>query len=213
MRCSFTGSLIAMTASPQQGKIVREIQLTVDNPHPHHDTRLARKLASGNYLVCHERDGKIREYDAEGNLRDWWTADDAKEFDARTQKLVDLFDGFIAIDTIHCNGRFTLGENLGDLGGVSLAYEAWKLSLAGKPAPAAVGGFTPEQRFFLSYGQVWRNKLRPEFARLRAMTDVHSLPRWRVLGPLMNLPEFAKAFGCQAGDPMVLAAEKRTEVW
>ena len=163
--------------------------------------------------MTHGFDDQGRKYDAEGNLRDWWTAEDTKEFESRTRKLVDQYDGFIAIDTIHVNGRFTLGENLGDLGGVSLAYEAWKLSLAGKPAPAAVDGFTPEQRFFLSYAQVWRNLLRPEFARLRAMTDVHSLPRWRVVGPLMNVPEFARAFGCQPGDPMVIAAEKRTDVW
>jgi putative endopeptidase len=163
--------------------------------------------------MTHGFDDQGRKYDAEGNLRDWWTPEDTKEFEARTQKLVDQYDGFIAIDTIHVNGRFTLGENLGDLGGVSLAYEAWKLSLAGQPAPAAVDGFTSEQRFFLSYGQVWRNLLRPEFARLRAMTDVHSLPRWRVIGPLMNVPAFAQAFGCQAGDAMVLEAEKRTEVW
>ena len=84
---------------------------------------------------------------------------------------------------------------------------------AGRPAPAAGDGFTPEQRFFLSYAQVWRNLYRPELTRLQALTDEHSLPRWRVIGPLMNLPEFARAFGCGPGDPMVIAADRRTEVW
>ena len=163
--------------------------------------------------LTHGFDDQGRKYDADGNLRDWWTAEDTKEFEARTQKLVDQYDGFIAIDTIHVNGRFTLGENLGDLGGVSLAYEAWRISLAGRPAPAAGDGFTPEQRFFLSYAQVWRNLYRPELTRLQALTDEHSLPRWRVIGPLMNLPEFARAFGCGPGDPMVIAADRRTEVW
>jgi putative endopeptidase len=163
--------------------------------------------------LTHGFDDEGRKYDVSGNLRDWWTADDAKEFEARTQKLVDEFDGFIATDTIHCNGRMTLGENLGDLGGLTVAYAAWKLSLAGKPAPASIGGFTPEQRFFLSFAQIWRNLYRPELARMQALSDVHSLPRLRVTGTLMNLPEFQQAFGCHAGDPMVIAPEKRTEVW
>jgi predicted metalloendopeptidase len=163
--------------------------------------------------MTHGFDDEGRKYDADGNLRDWWTAEDTKEFEARTQKLVDEYNGFIAVDTIHVNGRFTLGENLADLGGVSLAYEAWKISLEGKPAPATVDGFTPDQRFFLSFAQIWRNLYRPELARLQALTDVHSLPHWRVVGPLMNLPEFARAFDCQPGDPMVIAADKRTDVW
>lgn len=163
--------------------------------------------------LTHGFDDQGRKYDADGNLRDWWTAGDTKEFEARTQKLVDEYDGFIATDTIHVNGRFTLGENLGDLGGITVAYEAWKLSLEGKPAPTAIDGFTPEQRFFLSFGQIWRNLYRPELERLQALTNEHSLPRWRVTGTLMNVTEFAQAFGCQAGDPMVLAPEKRTEVW
>ncbi len=163
--------------------------------------------------LTHGFDDQGRKYDAQGNLRDWWTPEDGREFEARTQKLVDQYDGYIAEDTLHVNGRFTLGENLGDLGGVTVAYDAWKLSLKGKPAPQAIGGFTPEQRFFLSFAQIWRNVYRPELTRLVALTDPHSLPHWRVVGPLGNIPEFAKAFGCQPGDPMVITPEKRTDVW
>ena len=163
--------------------------------------------------LTHGFDDQGRKYDAAGNLKDWWTLEDGKEFEARTQKLVDQYNGYIAEDTLHVNGKFTLGENLGDLGGVIVAHEAWKLSLKGKPAPAAIGGFTPDQRFFLSFAQIWRNVYRPELTRLVALTDPHSLPHWRVVGPLGNIPEFAQAFHCQAGDPMVIAPEKRTEVW
>jgi len=163
--------------------------------------------------LTHGFDDEGRKYDAAGNLRDWWTADDAKEFEARTRKLVDLYDGFVVEDTLHVNGRFTLGENLGDLGGLTVAYHAWKLSLQGKPEPPAIDGFTAEQRFFLSYAQIWRNVYRPELARLVSLTDPHALPHWRVVGVLMNLPEFARAFGCGSGDPMVIAPGKRAEVW
>jgi predicted metalloendopeptidase len=163
--------------------------------------------------LTHGFDDQGRKYDAQGNLRDWWTPEDGREFEARTQKLVDQYDGYIAEDTLHVNGKFTLGENLGDLGGVTVAYHAWKLSLKGKPEPQTIDGFTPDQRFFLSFAQIWRNVYRPELTRLVALTDPHSLPHWRVVGPLGNIPEFAQAFGCQAGDPMVIAPEKRTQVW
>ncbi len=163
--------------------------------------------------LTHGFDDQGRKYDAQGNLKDWWTEQDGKEFEARTQKLVDQYDGYVVEDTLHVNGRFTLGENLGDLGGITVAYEAWKLSLKGKPAPPTIGGFTPEQRFFLSFAQIWRNVYRPELTRLVSLTDPHSLPRWRVVGTLGNVPEFARAFGCQSGDAMIITPEKRTDVW
>jgi len=163
--------------------------------------------------LTHGFDDEGRKYDAAGNLKDWWTAEDGKQFEERTQKLVDQFNGYIATDTFHVNGKFTLGENLGDLGGVTVAHHAWKLSLRGKPAPQPIDGFTPEQRFFLSFAQIWRNLYRPELTRLVALSDPHSLPHWRVVGPLVNIPEFAQAFGCKAGDAMVIEPERRTEVW
>jgi len=163
--------------------------------------------------MTHGFDDEGRKYDSAGNLRDWWTAEDGRKFEERSQKLVDQFDGYVGVDTLHVNGRFTLGENLGDLGGLTVAYHAWKLSLRGKPAPPVIDGLTPEQRFFLSYAQAWRRKLRPEMIRLQVQTDPHSPAQWRVIGPLVNMSEFAQAFGCKAGDPMVLDPEKRTEIW
>ncbi len=163
--------------------------------------------------LTHGFDDQGRKYDATGNLRDWWTEEDGKEFEARSQKLVQQYDGYVIEDTLHANGKFTLGENLGDLGGLTIAHEAWKLSLRGQPAPQPLDGFSPEQRFFLSFGQIWRNVYRPQLMRLVTLTDPHSLPHWRVVGPLSNMPDFARAFGCAAGDAMVLAPEKRTDIW
>ena len=163
--------------------------------------------------LTHGFDDEGRKYDAAGNLRDWWTEEDARRFVERSQKLVDQFNGYIGVDTLHVNGKFTLGENIGDLGGLTVAYYAWKLSLRGKPAPPTIDGWTPEQRFFMSYAQAWRRKLRPELIRLIVQTDPHSPAQWRVTGPLVNIPEFAQAFGCRTGDPMVIEADKRTEIW
>jgi putative endopeptidase len=163
--------------------------------------------------LTHGFDDQGRRYDAAGNLRDWWTEKDGKEFEARTKPLIEQYGGYLADDTLHLNGEMTLGENLGDLGGLIVAYHAWKLSLQGKPTPPSIGGFTPDQRFFLSFAQIWRNLYRPELARLVTLTDVHSLPRWRVYGTVSNVPEFARAFGCHAGDPQVLPPGKGTEIW
>jgi putative endopeptidase len=163
--------------------------------------------------LTHGFDDEGRKYDAAGNLRDWWTEQDGKEFEARSRKLVDQYDGYVVEDTLHVNGKFTLGENLGDLGGLTIAHRAWQLSLKGKSEPPAADGFTAEQRFFLSFAQIWRNVYRPELERLVTLTDPHSLPHWRVVGPLANVPEFARAFHCQTGDAMVIAPEKRTDIW
>jgi len=163
--------------------------------------------------LTHGFDDEGRKYDSAGNLRDWWTPEDGRQFEERSQKLVDQFNGYIGVDTLHVNGKFTLGENIGDLGGLTVAYYAWKLSLRGKPAPPTIDGWTPEQRFFMSYAQAWRRKLRPELIRLIVQTDPHSPAQWRVTGPLVNIPEFAQAFGCRTGDPMVIEADKRTEIW
>jgi len=163
--------------------------------------------------LSHAFDDQGRKYDEKGNLRDWWTPEDTREFEARSQRLIEQFNGYLVVDTLHANGRLTLGENIGDLGGLAIAHHAWQLSLRGKPRPAPIDGFAPEQRFFLSWAEYWRQAWRPEFARMVTLTDPHSYPKWRVIGPLANLPEFAKAFGCHAGDPMVLSEEKRTEIW
>ncbi len=162
--------------------------------------------------MTHGFDDEGRQYDAVGNLKDWWTTDDSKKFDERAQRVVQQYNGYVALDTLHVNGQLTLGENLADLGGITIAYYAFQRSMQGKPRDS-IGGFTPEQLFFLGYAQSWRRKIRPEVERLRTLTDPHSPAPFRVNGPLSNFTEFAKAFSCKAGAPMVRDASVRAEIW
>jgi predicted metalloendopeptidase len=162
--------------------------------------------------MTHGFDDRGRQFDEVGNLRDWWTTEDARRYQARADRVVAQFDGYVSVDTLHVNGRLTLGENIADLGGLAVAYAALEKALAGRPRPL-IDGYTPEQRFFLAWAQVWRTKVRPEEARRRVTVDSHSPPRWRVNGPLSNLPEFGEAFGCKAGDAMVRADSLRVRVW
>jgi putative endopeptidase len=154
--------------------------------------------------MTHGFDDEGRQFDEKGNLRDWWTPEDAKRFTERAQKIVKQYNGYVAVDTLHVNGQLTLGENLADLGGATIAYYAYERSLQGKPRQN-IDGFTPEQRFFIGFGQGWRSKSRPEALRQRTLIDPHSPPQWRVNGPVTNMPEFRAAFGCKAGDAMVPA--------
>jgi putative endopeptidase len=163
--------------------------------------------------MTHGFDDAGRRFDAQGNLKEWWTEADAKEYTARADRVATQFDNYIAVDSLRLNGRLTLGENIADLGGLRIAYAALQKAMAGKPRPAAIDGFTPEQRFFLAWAQVWQQQNRPENARVRVATDPHSSPKWRVNGPLSNLPEFARAFGCKAGDEMVRPDSARAEIW
>jgi putative endopeptidase len=164
--------------------------------------------------MTHGFDDQGRQFDAQGNLRDWWTAQDAAAYKARAQRVSDQFDAYTVVDSsTHVNGKLTLGENIADLGGLTIAYAAYEKSLAGKPRPPKINGFTPEQGFFLSWAQVWRERMRPEAERLQVNTNPHAPARWRVNGPLSNMPEFAKAFGCQPGDPMVRPANVRAQIW
>ena len=162
--------------------------------------------------MTHGFDDQGRKSDAEGNLRDWWTAEDQERYKARADVVEKQFDGYVAIDSLHVNGKLTLGENLADLGGLSVAYGALKKMLAGKPV-RKIDGFTPEQRFFLSYAQIWRQNVRPEALKLRLNTDTHSPGRFRCNGPLSNMPEFAQAFGLREGDPMERLAGQRAKIW
>lgn len=152
--------------------------------------------------LTHAFDDEGRQFDVKGNLRDWWTPADAKAFDQREACLVNEYGGFTVIDNTKINGKLTLGENTADNGGVRLAYMALMDHLGGKE-PAPRDGFTAPQRFFLGFAQVWCESRRPEFSRLRAQTDPHSPGRFRVNGVVQNMPEFQKAFGCKAGQPMV----------
>ena len=153
--------------------------------------------------ISHGFDDQGSKSDAEGNLVSWWTADDRTKFESRAQCVVDQFNGYEVLPGLNVNGKLTLGENIGDLGGLNIAYTALMNSLEGKPRPADIDGFTPEQRFFLGWAQVWAAKSTPEAERAQILGDPHSAARWRVNGPVSNMPEFAKAFGCKAPQKMV----------
>jgi endothelin-converting enzyme/putative endopeptidase len=152
--------------------------------------------------LTHGFDDQGRQYDAEGNLRDWWTQDDAKAFNQRAECLVQEYSGFTAADDVKVNGKLTLGENTADNGGLRLAYMALLDSLKGKTPPKR-DGFTAEQRLFLGWAQIWCENHTGESARMRAQTDSHSPPEYRVNGVVSNMPEFQKAFACKVGQPMV----------
>jgi putative endopeptidase len=151
--------------------------------------------------LTHGFDDEGRQFDAKGNLREWWSAPVGKEFEKRAQCVVEQFNGYIAVDDLHINGKLTLGENIADLGGIKLAHAAWVKARGG--APQKFGKFTDDQVFFLGAAQAWCSKRRPELARQRVTTDPHSPPQFRVNGPLSNLKEFADAFQCKAGDKML----------
>ena len=163
--------------------------------------------------MTHGFDDQGRQFDAKGNLRDWWTAGDAAKYKVQAQKVVDQFDGYTVVDSAtHVNGQLTLGENIADLGGLTIAYAAMQKAYEGKPR-TTIDGFTPEQRFFLGWAQVWRTLQRDEAAKTQVQTDPHSPGEWRVNGPLSNMPEFKAAFGCKDGDRMVRPAEQRAQIW
>ena len=145
--------------------------------------------------LTHGFDDNGRQYDWEGNLKNWWTDDDAKKFQERAEIVAKQYDAFEPLPGLHINGHQTLGENIADIGGLRVAYEAFKLATAGKKL-APSDGFTPDQRFFIAFAQGWRTNQRPEQLRLGVTSDVHSPTRWRVLGPVANFPEFRTAFGC-----------------
>jgi endothelin-converting enzyme/putative endopeptidase len=160
--------------------------------------------------LTHGFDDSGRQFDAEGNFVDWWTAEDGKEFERRSQCFIDQYAAYTAIDEVKLNGKLTLGENVADNGGLRLAFMALMETLEGKPA-ARIDGYTPEQRFFLGWGQVWCLNMTPELSRLRAQTDPHSPGNFRVNGVVSNMPEFRQAFACKPGQAMV--RENPCRVW
>lgn len=163
--------------------------------------------------MTHGFDAQGRNYDKDGNLIDWWTAEDAVRFTERADKLVDQYDQIIVIDTLHANGRFTLGENIADHGGLLVAHQAYLNSLKGKETPAPIDGFTNEQRFFLGYATLWGQNIRPEEIRRRTKIDPHSLGKWRVNAALRNIAPFYAAFDIKEGDPMFMAPVDRVVIW
>ena len=160
--------------------------------------------------LTHGFDDQGRKFDPQGNLKDWWTPEDAKEFEKRAQCFIDEYSSFTPIDGVHLNGKLTLGENTADNGGVRLSFMALMETLKDKPQPK-IDGYTPEQRFFLGWGQVWCQNVRPEMSRMLVQVDPHSPGRERVNGVVQNMPEFRQAFACRVGQPMV--REPACRVW
>lgn len=162
--------------------------------------------------VTHGFDDSGRQYDVEGNINDWWTKEDSEKFSTRTDVLVKQFDAFNPIDDMHLDGTMTLGENIGDLGGLTVSFNAFKKTEQYKGGKL-IDGFTPAQRFFLAWTQVWKSNMRDEYLKLVIKIDVHSPAPYRINGPFPNMPEFVEAFNIQPGDGMWIAPEERVKIW
>jgi len=162
--------------------------------------------------MTHGFDDQGRQYDAQGNLTDWWTKTDAEKFTAKAKGVIDQYNAYTVLDSLHVNGALTLGENLADIGGLAIAYDAFKLTQQGKGAEK-IDGFTPDQRFFLGYAQVWRLVDRPESMRTRITTDPHSPEEFRVNGPLANFEPFYQAFGVTEKHRLYRPADQRARIW
>ncbi len=161
--------------------------------------------------ITHGFDDSGSKFDADGNLKMWWTASDRANFEERANCVVQQFNEFEVQPNLFINGKLTLGENIGDFAGLTVSYHAFMKSLEGKPRPKDIDGFTAEQRFFLGWAQVWAGKYTPEAERTQVAGNPHALPRWRVNGPLSNMPEFSQAFACKA--PAKMIREKVCEIW
>jgi predicted metalloendopeptidase len=161
--------------------------------------------------MTHGFDDEGRKFDAKGNLTNWWTAEDLKNFETRATCVEKQFDAYVVEGNLHENGKLVLGESIADLGGLSIALRAYEKSLAGKPQPPPIDGLSDKQRFFLSWARIWATNDRPEFARLMVTVNPHPLDRFRAIGAPSNIPEFAKAFGCGPKDAMVRGL--RCQIW
>ena len=162
--------------------------------------------------ITHGFDDQGRKYDGDGNLRDWWTEEDNTRFTERAQVVIDQYNQFVPIDTLHINGELTLGENIADIGGLTVSYNAYKISLDGEEA-SVLNGFTGDQRVFLGWSQVWRSLARDEYLRNQVLTDPHSFAKYRVIGVMNNLPEFYSAFEVKEGDGHYLPEHERVKIW
>jgi putative endopeptidase len=162
--------------------------------------------------MTHGFDDQGRNYDSKGNLTNWWTSEDSAKFVAKAKKVIEQFNGYVVNDSLHVNGELTLGENIADLGGISIAYEAFKRTAEGK-SNEKIDGFTPDQRFFLGFARIWASNIRPEAAAQRIVVDPHSPSQYRVNGPLSNLPEFYNAFSIKQGDYLYRTEDGRAKIW
>jgi putative endopeptidase len=165
-----------------------------------------------SHEMTHGFDDQGRQYDKDGNLHDWWLPEDSKNFEARTQVLVDQFNNYTMLKDLHVDGKLTLGENIADLGGMYVAYTGLQKALSGKQVEK-IDGFTPDQRFFLSYAQVWRANTRDEETMRRLKEDVHSPAEARVNAIVYNIPAFYQAFNIQPGEKRYIAPENRAIIW
>lgn len=162
--------------------------------------------------ITHTFDDQGAQFDKDGNVKNWWTKADYKKFKEKTQKVIDLYNTFTVLDTVHIKGAMTVGENTADIGGVAIAYDAFKLTKEGHDT-TKIGGYTPDQRFFISVAHIWRVKMKEEFLRLWINNNPHSPPMWRVNSPLMNSQHFYEAFNVQPGVSNYLPKEKRVQIW
>ena len=163
--------------------------------------------------ISHGFDDQGAQFDSEGRLSNWWTADDLKKFQAKTSCVVKQFDGYYIEPNVHHNGKLVLGESIGDLAGVKIAYLAFHNSLKGKPPAPTIDGFTPDEQFFIAWGQFRGDETRIESQRLMVQGDPHPVAKYRVIGPLSNFPPFQKTFACKEGSPMVRATSEQCVVW
>ena len=162
--------------------------------------------------IGHGFDDQGRRYDGDGKLRDWWKPADEAEFQKRAKLLIEQFNAYSPLPGMNVNGELTLGENIGDLGGLSIAYRAWKISLGGKPAPT-IDGLTGDQRFFMGWAQAWRAKAREAYLQRQVLADPHAWAEFRANGPLSNIPGFYEAFSVKPGDKLFREPEKRVKIW
>ena len=168
------------------------------------------------YVIGHEMthgfDDQGRQYDADGNIRDWWTSEDNDRFKERAQKIIDQFNAYEPIDSFFINGSLTQGENIADLGGLKVSFNAFRNTEQYKKGEL-IDGFTPAQRFYLSCAQVWKSSIRDKALKERLKLAVHSPAKFRVNGPLSNLPSFYEAFGVETGDGMHRVEDERVQIW
>jgi putative endopeptidase len=162
--------------------------------------------------MTHGFDDQGAQYDKDGNIKNWWSKEDYTKFKAKGDAVVKLYDGFTVLDSLHVNGKLTEGENIADIGGIAIAYSAFKLTQQGSDT-TKIDGLTPDQRFFLAFAQSWRKKITDEAMRQQVNTDPHSPGMYRIIGPLMNFTPFYKAFNVQPGDKMYKPENERITMW
>ncbi len=165
--------------------------------------------------MTHGYDDEGSQFDAQGNNNNWWTDEDKKKFEGRTDKLVKQFDDYVVLEDLHVKGKLTLGENIADLGGLNVAYDALQMALKKNPqeAKSKIDGLTQDQRFFLGFGRIWHTNTLPNEAKVRLNTDPHAPGQFRAIAAPSNMPAFAQAFSCKAGSPMVRSEDTQVKIW